>query len=69
MLHTLTCPTVRGGTVTCSTGEMLRVVRARTVSEAVLDLIATYMANDVRREVAVCSCAEEVQPSRRALRR
>ena len=52
MLHTLTCP------VCCTSGDMLRVVRARTVSEAVLDLIATYMSDGVRRNVAVCSCTK-----------
>jgi len=50
MLHTLTCP------VCCTSGDVLRVVRARNVSEAVLDLIATYMSDGVRRNVDVCSC-------------
>jgi hypothetical protein len=52
MLHTLTCPVCR------SSAAVQRVVRARTVSEAVLDLIATYMSDGVRRSVSVCSCAK-----------
>jgi hypothetical protein len=64
MLHTLTCPTIRGEGM-CSTGDVLRVVRARNVAEAVLDLIEAYMIDDVRRKVSVCSCASSgMQPSR-----
>jgi hypothetical protein len=50
MLHTLTCP------VCCNTEDVFRVVRARNITEAVLDLIETYMTADVRRNVSVCSC-------------
>jgi hypothetical protein len=50
MLHTLTC-SLRG-----TDGDLLRLVRARNVSEAVLDLIATYMSEGVRRNVTVCPC-------------
>ena len=54
MLHTLTCPA-------CShSGDALRVVRARNVTEAVLDLIALYMSDDVRRNVCVCNCTKGV---------
>jgi hypothetical protein len=50
VLHALNCPN-------CSAADgPARIVRARNVSEATLDLIATYMSNDVRREVAVCRC-------------
>ncbi|HEY1314585.1 MAG TPA: hypothetical protein VGE92_11940 [Steroidobacteraceae bacterium] len=56
MLHTLTCPVCR------SSAEDRRVVRARTVSEAVLDLIATYMSDGVRRSVSVCNCAKGGMP-------
>jgi hypothetical protein len=52
MLHTLTCSTCRAG------GDALRLVRARSVSEAVLDLITTYMSEGVRRNVSVCSCTK-----------
>jgi hypothetical protein len=68
MLHTLTCPSVRGEAQR-STGDTLRLVRAPTVAEAVLDLIATYMSNDVRRRVSVCRCAADVQPARSSPRR
>src|ERR1700761_3763959 len=50
ILHKLNCPNCRGG------DGPARIVRARNVSEATLELIATYMSNDVRREVAVCRC-------------
>jgi hypothetical protein len=50
MLHTLTC-SLRG-----TDGDLLRLVRARNVSEAVLDLITTYMTAGVRRNVTVCRC-------------
>ena len=50
MLHTLTCP------VCCTTADVFRVVRARSITEAVLDLIETYMNDDVRRNVSVCGC-------------
>ena len=52
MLHTLTCP------VCSAAGDPLRVVRARNVTEAVLDLIAVYMSDGVRRNVSVCSCTK-----------
>jgi hypothetical protein len=53
LLHTLTC-------VNCGThGEPVRVVRARNISEAMLDLIATYMSAGVRRNVAACRCTKE----------
>jgi hypothetical protein len=55
MLHTLTCPKCREATE----GEV-RLVRARTVSEAVLDLIATYMSAGVRRDVSVCNCTRTI---------
>ena len=48
MLHTLTCPICRGD---------VRVIRARSVADAVLGLIETYMSDGVRRRVSVCSCA------------
>jgi uncharacterized protein YbaR (Trm112 family) len=48
MLHTLTCPVCRGD---------VRVIRARSVADAVLGLIETYMSDGVRRRVSVCSCA------------
>jgi hypothetical protein len=52
MLHTLSC-------IDCSTNEdMTRIVRARNVSEAVLELIATYMSAGVKRDVAVCQCTK-----------
>jgi hypothetical protein len=50
ILHTLNCPNCS------STGGPARIVRARNVSEATLDLIATYMSHDVRREVTACRC-------------
>jgi hypothetical protein len=50
MLHTLTC------SMCGSNGDLLRLVRARNVAEAVLDLIATYMSDGVRRNVTVCRC-------------
>ena len=39
------------------------------VAEAVLDLIETYMADDVRRTVSVCGCAEGGKGSIRILGR
>jgi hypothetical protein len=50
MLHTLTC------SLCGSDGDLRRLVRARNISEAVLDLIATYMSEGVRRKVTVCRC-------------
>jgi hypothetical protein len=52
MLHTLECRAC------CGTGDTLRVVRARNVTEAVLDLITAYMSDDVRRNVSVCNCTK-----------
>ena len=52
MLHTLTCPVCR------NSDDIRRVVRARNVSEAVLDLISTYMSDGVRRSVSVCNCTK-----------
>jgi hypothetical protein len=49
-LHTLTCP------MCGASGDLKRVVKARTVSEAQLDLIATYMSEGVKRNVSVCTC-------------
>ena len=54
MLHTLTCPNIGQG-ASC-TAEDRRVIRARNVADAVLGLIETYMSDDVRRRVTVCSC-------------
>ena len=62
MLHTLTCPTVQADDM-CTTGDVFRVVRARNVAEAVLDLIEIYMCEDVRRQVSVCSCAKGGKPA------
>ena len=53
MLHTLTC------SVCGANGDETRVVRARNISEAVLDLISTYMSEGVRRNVSVCKCTKE----------
>jgi hypothetical protein len=50
ILHTLNCPNCSG------TDGPARIVRARNVSEATLDLITTYMSNDVKREVTACRC-------------
>ena len=50
MLHTFTCPACG------AEGDLVRVVRARNVSAAVLDLIATYMSEGVRRNVSACAC-------------
>jgi hypothetical protein len=50
ILHTLNCPNCSG------TYGPARIVRARNVSEATLELIATYMSNDVRRAVTACRC-------------
>jgi hypothetical protein len=52
VLHTLNCPHCNG------TDGPARIVRARNVSEATLELIATYMSNDVRREVTACRCTK-----------
>jgi hypothetical protein len=57
MLHTLNCPLCSGS------GDALRVVRARNVTEAVLDLIAAYMSDDVRRNVSVCKCTKGGKPA------
>ena len=53
MLHTLTC------SLCGSDGDLRRLVRARNISEAVLDLIATYMSEGVRRKVTVCRCTQQ----------
>ena len=53
MLHTLSCSECG------SNGDILRIVRARNVSEAVLDLISTYMSDGVRRNVSVCGCTRK----------
>ena len=55
MLHTLTCPTLRSDPQ-CPAGD-IRVVRAKSVSDAVLGLIEAYMCDGVRRQVSVCDCA------------
>lgn len=52
MLHTLTCPACG------ASDDLKRVVRARSVSEAALDLIATYMSEGVKRNVSVCLCTK-----------
>jgi hypothetical protein len=52
VLHTLNCPDCNGTDVPA------RIVRGRNVSEATLELIATYMSNDVRREVRACRCTK-----------
>jgi hypothetical protein len=61
MLHTLTCPDL-GPAATCTTGEV-RVIRADNVADAVLCLIETYMSDDVKRKVSVCSCCNRVGKS------
>jgi hypothetical protein len=53
MLHTLTCPQCG------ASGDLKRVVKARSVSEAQLDLIATYMSEGVKRNVSVCLCTRQ----------
>jgi hypothetical protein len=53
MLHTFTC------SICGESGDVVRLVRARNVSEAVLELIATYMSEGVRRNVTVCECTKE----------
>jgi hypothetical protein len=58
ILHTLNCPNCSG------TDGPARIVRARNVSEATLELIATYMSNDVRREVTVCRCTRRPPKAR-----
>ena len=52
VLHTLNCPNCN------DTDVPARIVRGRNVSEATLELIATYMSNDVRREVTACRCTK-----------
>lgn len=52
MLHTFTC------SVCGERGDLVRLVRARNISEAVLELIATYMSEGVRRNVTVCQCTK-----------
>jgi hypothetical protein len=52
VLHTLSCPVCDGTDVPA------RIVRGRNVSEATLELIATYMSNDVRRIVTACRCTK-----------
>lgn len=54
MLHTLTCSVCGSG------GDLLRLVRAHNISEAVLDLIATYMTEGVRRNVVACRCTRKL---------
>ncbi len=56
MLHTLSCP------VCSTTASLLRVVRGRNVSDAVLGLIEAYMTADVRRTVTVCRCTKGERP-------
>ena len=55
MLHTLTCPALRSD-AGCTSAD-IRVIRARNVTDAVLDLIETYMCDGVHRQVSVCNCA------------
>jgi hypothetical protein len=50
MLHTFACSACG------ERGDLVRLVRARNVSAAVLDLIATYMSDGVRRNVLACEC-------------
>jgi len=57
MLHTLTCP------ICHVAGDEYRVVRAKNVAEAVLDLMETYMCANVRRNVSVCSCTKGGKPT------
>jgi hypothetical protein len=53
MLHTFTCSA-------CGEhGDLVRLVRARNVSAAVLELITTYMSEGVRRNVSVCKCTRD----------
>ena len=63
-LHTLSC------SICGENGGETRVVGARNVSEAVLDLIATYMSEGVRRNVSVCQCTKNMKarPDRAATR-
>jgi hypothetical protein len=61
MLHTLTCPDL-GPAASCTTGDV-RVIRAQNVADAVLCLIETYMSDDVKRKVSVCSCCNQVGKS------
>jgi hypothetical protein len=58
MLHTFSCA------VCGASGDLKRVVRARNISEAVLDLIAIYMCEGVRRNVSACRCTEQRQTRR-----
>ena len=55
VLHSLTCPTLRLHAMR-ATADVFRVIRARNIEEAMLDLIAVYMSDNVRRSVRVCSC-------------
>ena len=57
MLHTLKCRDF-GSSATYTTGTV-RVIHARDVADAVLGLIETYMSDDVRRNVSVCSCCSK----------
>ena len=57
MLHTLKCRDFGSG-ATYTTGNV-RVIHARDVADAVLGLIETYMSDDVRRNVSVCSCCSK----------
>ena len=50
ILHSFSCPDY------IATAES-RVIRAQSVSEAMLDLIAIYMSEGVHRNVRVCRCA------------
>lgn len=62
MLHTLTCPALSGSQ--CMS-EDIRVVRAKSVADAVLGLIEAYMCDGVRRQVSVCNCARSGAAGRR----
>jgi hypothetical protein len=53
MLHTFSCA------VCGQSGDLKRVVRARDISEALLDLITIYMREGVRRSVSACRCTKE----------
>ena len=57
MLHTLTCPVCQAA------GDEFRLVRAKNLAEAVLELVETYMCANVRRNVSVCSCTKGVNPT------
>ncbi len=58
LLHTLSCPVCRSA----DAGE-LRLIRAHCASDAVLELITTYMTAGVRRRVDVCSCTRGKAPA------